>query len=165
MLTYLGSATVGAWVPSLDATIVATLPDLQAQLAGAIALAAQLTVSPPTIAASLTFATDMVAAINAQITAGIVFPSLSAQLSAISSLVATITATVNLLLAFEAALGTAGVHGYAFSGQASALGPELTVATSGGFPGGGPTDNANALVLATTSPAAWAALSVVLQTS
>ncbi len=160
-LTYLGSLSVGAIAPSVGATIGVSLPVLQAQLDGLAAAVVQLTAAPPTIAASLTLAQALVTNITAAISLGVQVPTLSVQLAAIASAVATISAEVAILLSYQVALGSAGIHAYAFAGQANALGPAIPSS----FPGGGPTDAVNALLLVTAVPASWTALGVVLKTS
>ncbi len=160
-LTYLGSLSVGVIAPSVAGTIAVTLPHLIAQLDGLAAAVAQLNASPPTIAASLTFANDMVASITAAIALGVQVPTLSVQLAAIAAFVATLSAEVAVLLGYQAALGSAGIHAYAFAGQANGLGPAIPST----FPGGSPTDAVDALLLVTAIPASWAALGVVLKTS
>jgi hypothetical protein len=164
-LAYLGSLTIGECMPVVAGMQVALLADLQAQLAGQAALIAAIGLNPGsfTIAASLDFAIALVTAIEAQIALGIELPSISVQLAAAVAAAAALQVQVDALLALE--FGTAGVHLYAFDGAANQLGGELSTALAGGFPGGAPTDHTNALVLATTVPAAWAALGKILKTS
>lgn len=170
---YLGSLTVGDVMPGAVAVgaagvagINAALPDIQARLDSL------LTFSPGAVdfAAQLSLAQQTVTSIQTAISAGISPPSISQQLAQISALIAellaaiaNINAQLDLILDFQALLGSAGIHGYAFSGQTQNLGSELAAELSGGTPGGAPTDAANALVLITTVPAAWAALSQILK--
>lgn len=166
-LTYLGSLTVGACVPAALVMNADLLVRVQAELSAALALSVDLQFTPPSIALSLEFAIQLVASIQAQIALGIELPSISLQLSAAFALVASLQLQLDLLLTFKVALGTAGVHAYAFEGQANQMGGEITAALAGGFPvpGATGTDHTNALVLATTVPAAWAALGQILKTS
>ncbi len=97
----------------------------------------------------------------AAISLGVQVPTLSVQLAAIAAAVATLNVEVGILLSYQSALGAAGIHAYAFSGQANALGPAIPSS----FPGGAPTDAVNALLLVTDIPASWTALGVVLKTS
>lgn len=160
-LTYLGSVTVGDMLPSLDAAIGISLPELEIKLSAMLAAAIELNLHPPTIAASLSLALQLVAEIQASISIGIELPSLSLQLSFIASFVAALNLQIGILLAFQASMGTAGVHAYAWDGEAASLGP--AVPTS--FPGGAPTDHTNALLMVTAVPAAWAAIAALMKTS
>lgn len=157
-LGYLGSLTVGAINPGLQTALGSALPRLQAELAVANTQVAQLNAHPPTIVASLATANALVATIEQAIAVGVQVPSLSLQLAAATSLIAAVNVEIEAL-GFD--LGAAGIHAYTYTGTASGLGPALPTS----FPGGGPADPCNALVLATSIPASWAALAQVLKTS
>lgn len=165
MIQYLGSATVGDWMPASVWMQVQLLVDLQSRRAAQLALVASLQLVPPTIAANLVFAEQLVATITAQIALGIQLPTLQLQLDAAFAVISALDIAIALLVQFQVAFGSAGVHGYTYSGPANQFGGELASTLSGGFPGGQPSDQANALVLATTVPAAWAALGVLLRTA
>lgn len=160
-LTYLGSKTVGDCVPAGVTVVADALVELNAKLAATLAAQASLSVTPPTIALNLRLLLDLQAQIAAQIALGIELPTISLQLSVLFDLIAALNLQINFLLALQVAFGTAGIHAYAYDGAASGLGPSLPSS----FPGGTPGDHTNALVLATTVPAAWAALGAVLKTS
>lgn len=168
-VTYLGGLTVGECVPAAVTMQAQLLADLQAQLAAQVSLVAQLNLNPGsfTIAGSLEFAVGLVASIQAQIALGIELPSIQVQLDAAFALIATLQVSIDALLALQVAFGTAGVHAFAVDGAVNSIGGQLTSAFAGGFPGPGnqPTDYANALVLATSVPAAWAAMGRILKTS
>lgn len=160
-LVYLGSIDLGTAVPlafTVDASVV---PKLQAEVAGIIAAQVQLTASPPSITASLALAQQLVAGIQAAIALGVTEPTLSVQLAALASLLVTVQADLTVALSLQTALGAGGVHAYAYSGQANGLGPSLP----DHFPGGAPTDAANALVFATTIPATWTAMQALFKTT
>lgn len=161
-LTPLGSMTVGDAVPGVQIAVGASLPNLQAQLAGLIAAQFDITAHPPTIAGNLAIAQAIVASLQAQIALGVEVPTASLQLAAIATAIAAIQGQLTALLALEAALGQAGVFGYIYSGPTNGLGGDLTAELAAGFPGGGPTDASNAIILATSVAPAWVALEVVL---
>src|SRR5690242_17248283 len=123
-LTYLGSATVGDWVPAGLTMQAALLADLQAKLAAQLELVLQLNISPFrfTIQGSLDITLQLVAEIQAQISLGIELPSIQIQLDAAFAFIAVLQIQIDLLLKLQAAFGTAGVHGYAYSGPTNALG-------------------------------------------
>ena len=164
-LVYLGSLTVGEAVPGGVFALAEALPRVQAELAGAVSLQAQLIVTPPTIADSLVFAQQLVASIQAQIALGIQLPSVAVQLPIVEALIATLQVSLNGLLLLQNAFSTVGVHAYAYEGQVNAMGSQVSSAFAGGLPGGLPNDYANALVLVTSIPATWAAIGRVLKTS
>lgn len=160
-LVYLGSLTVGAVCPGLSLALASSITRIQAELTGQEKLIAQLNLVPPTIAGSLSSAKSIVASITAAAALGVEVPSLTLQVTAAAALIAALNLELAPLLAMQNALGVAGVHAYVYDGTAAGLGPSLPSA----FPGGVAGDHANALVLATTVPAAWAALGAVLKTS
>lgn len=170
---YLGSLSIGDAVPAGLAASVAgvaginlALPDIQARIDSLLAF------SPGAVdfAAQLALANQIVLGIQAAISGGLTPPSIAVQIAQIAALIAELLATVTainvqlgIVVDFQALLGAAGVHGYAFDGDTDQLGPELTTELAGGVPGGGPTDHANAVVLVTTVPATWAAMAQVFK--
>jgi len=172
-----GEATVGAFNPFLVSAIAAgqaaigsTLPNLQAQLTAATAAVANLTATPPTLAAQLVDALSLVAAIQAAIVVG--DPGVSGQLTALASLVASLTVEVGVLEAQVAAfaeltagLSAFGVEAYTYNGPCSDFASELGSFTNGGFAGGSPGTQSYAVVLGATSPTVWATLSGALGVS
>lgn len=171
--TYVGELSIGGAVPGAAAAAVAgaaginaALPDIVARLA-ALQAFAPLDVS---FAAQLALAQQMVTSVQAAITAGIAAPSIASQIAQIAALIAELLAAVSAIAAqltlitdFQATLGAAGVHVYAYAGQVDDLGSEMSAELSGGVPGGGPTDSAHALILITTTPATWTAMAQVFQ--
>ncbi len=85
-------------------------------------------------------------------------PSASLQISAALALIAALNVELGAL-GFD--LTAAGIHAYAFDGEAQELGPALPNA----FPGGAPTSHCNALVLATSVPATWIAMAGIFKTT
>ena len=160
-VTYLGSLAVGDTVPGVTAALAVANADLDAKIAALASFSASL--EPPSIAAQISLTSDILAALQAQAALGIEPPSLSVQFASVLALLTTLNAQLLVLQALAANFPAAGVHAYAYSGQANQLGPEFTTELAAGFPGGAPTDATNALLLATTIPATWAALAQVFK--
>jgi hypothetical protein len=162
---YLGSKTIGSCIPSSLSMIAALeiqLPKIQAQIAGLIALQAQLNLTPPSIGVSLNAAIELVAALQAAITIGV--PGAEFQLSAVLELLVQIQlelGSITAALALSASFGAGGVHLYAYDGEAAQLGGAFQSELATGFPGGQPDDQAYAIMLATTTPATKIALQAV----
>src|SRR6188472_3135650 len=97
--TPLGEATLGAVVPvALTATATATasinlqLPELQVKLAAQLALMANVTLTPPTIVASIQTLLTLAAGFQAALVAGA--PSLLIEVSGIATAMAQIVASI-----------------------------------------------------------------------
>ena len=174
-LTYLGSLTLAAALPGAAAGFAAgidgislALPDIQARLDALLAFSPQ----PISFTANVALAQQIVASLQLVISLGISPPDISAQIAIIASLVASLYATISLINArlsividLSALLDAAGVFAYSYAGAADGLGPALTAELSAGFPGGtGGAQAANAIVLATTTPATWTAMQGVFAT-
>lgn len=155
-VAYLGSLTVGEVFPAFAGMYAGILADLEAKLAGAASLAASLALHPPTLVANLALAGELVAALTAAIAVG--DPGVDIQIAAVAAYIESLNVSIAALAGFEAAMGSAGVHAYTYDGTAAAFGDELAAQVGGGFPGGVASDHCNALILATTIPATWAAM-------
>lgn len=164
-VAYLGSLTLGAAVPSLPLAIGASLPTVQGQIAGLLAAQLQLNASPPSLAGFIADLNALLANLTNMLALGIPIPTLSVQLAAVAAALVSLQAQASLLLGYQSALGAAGVFAYAYTGQASALGAGFSTELASGFPGGSSADATNALLLATTTPAAWAAIQSIMRTS
>lgn len=174
MLSFVGSMSLAAALPGAASASVAgaagiggALPDIEARLTAL----ADFAPVPMDFAADLTLAGAVVAGVTLAIgTPGLVPPSISAQVEIIADLVASLHATIEavnvqlgIVHGFVDLLATAGVFAYAYAGRADAMGTEMATELSGGFPGGSGGDATNAIVLATTSSATWAAMSQVFR--
>jgi hypothetical protein len=172
-VAYVGSLSIGDAVPGAAtvaaagvAGISAALPDITARLE-ALAAFAPL---PVDFTAQLVLAQQMLASVQLGISLGIPVPSIAAQIAAIVALVAelsaalaAINAQLEIIVDFQALLGAAGIHAYAYAGDTDQLGPELTAELAAGVPGGAASDPANALVLVTTLSATWTAMGSVFK--
>lgn len=171
-VSHLGSVTLGAAVPaalaaqgSIDLAVGVSLPEIQAKLAGL--LAANLV--PPTLAASLTTALQVVAGIQAAITLGL--PPIDFQAAAIAEVIvllqdqlALLQAQASFSIALGTTLGASGIHLCKYEGEVGQFGTQLQQECSDGFPGGSASDETLALILAGTTPEAIAALIAMFKT-
>lgn len=167
----LGTLSLGAIVPGMAVAqasaalaVEAALGEIQAKLAGLLNVQAAL-LFPPLPTAALTGALQVVQAL--QLDLAIAAPSL--QITGIASLIIelqaqilALQASLDLVLSFD--LGAAGIVAYEYEGTTDTLGSSLSSVTSGGLPGGTGSDPCFALILATSVPSTWAALSKVLLT-
>jgi hypothetical protein len=168
--TYLGELSIGDALPGANGVAVAgatginsALPDILARIA-----ALQAFVPLPTsFVEQLATAESIVASVQAGIELGLPVPSLDAQIAQMAALVASLLAQVEainaqltLVASFRALLGEAGIHAIAFAGLVGSFGGDVdgALASVGALV---PGESANAVVLLTTSPAAWSALSQI----
>lgn len=173
---YVGSLSIGDAVPGAASAAVAgvagingALPDITARIAALLAF----TPTPVSFSAQLALAQQTVVSIQAAIAGGFSPPDISAQIAAVAAELAALQASalavqaqLAIVVAFQGLLTSAGVHAYAYNGQAGNLGSEFSAELAGGLPGGsGPTEAINALVLATNIGATWAAMSSVFKVS
>jgi hypothetical protein len=104
---------------------------LNAQLTGALALQAQVAITPPTLAVQLAALLKVVAQLEASIALGL--PGISFSASAAAALVAKIEAEIGVLFELTALLMGASVFVYSYSGgTVSTIGSDLSsaIATS-----------------------------------
>jgi hypothetical protein len=164
--TLVGSYTLGECIPlaaGAQLSLQAQLPALAAQVSGALAAQAAVTLQPPTLAADLQAALGLVAQLEAAIALGL--PSVTLDLALMASIVADLQASLGALnaqLGLFLCLGTPGVHLVTQTGTLGALGNEIGAAASAIGPSTTPT---NAVALICTTPAAWAAVSVAMRVS
>lgn len=171
-VTYLGNLTLGETIPAALSLSVAgqaginlALPDIQARLSALLAFNPQ----PVSFEAQLALAQSILASVEATIALGLPVPDISAQIAivlaqiaALETAIAAINTQLEIILSFQTALSTAGIHAYSFTGQTSDMGAEIAAETSGGLPGGGPSDPTTALLLAATEPTAVTSMQTIL---
>jgi hypothetical protein len=172
MITPLGSVSIGVAVPAavdLSAGLLTTaniaLPNVNGQIAAMADFTPVVAVPFPDL---LALAEQVVANVQAAIDAIPPIPvvSLSAQVALAASILANfnaqaaaIDAQLTLQATIAGFLATGGVAAYAFDGPQDTLGSELATAL------GPATTHANAIVLVTTSGAAWTAMQGVFKTT
>ncbi len=156
-VTYLGGFNIGTLCPLCVTASFSVIADLEARLQGLVALALSLSITPPSIAGSLSIAVALKAALTAAL--HVQLPGVSFQIAAILKVVAKLNADLALLATLALSLGgSAAVFAYTYSGTGAALGPALTASLATGWPDGS-IGHANALVLGTVTPAVWATMS------
>lgn len=158
-MTYLGQETIGTHVPGPLVLMAAAMGDVQARLTALLSFAPSIT--PPSIAADLEVAASIVANLNASIT--IEPPSIELQVEIMANLTLALQLQLKILVDFTALFATAGLYAYAYDGTAANFGTELGAEVGGGFPGGAGGDHVNALILATSIPACWLAISQIFK--
>lgn len=167
-VVYGGSLTLGAISPqslgaqvALDAALGLSMPDFQARLDGALAISIQ---PPPSLASLIASAQALLAALQSLIAAPL--PDVAATAALILELqatMATLTANLELSVSYGNLLSQAGIHFYAYSGRADALGGEMSSQLSAGLPGGaGGSENIAGVILAANDGGAIAALQAFL---
>lgn len=156
-IAYKGSLSIGDLCPLVVSAHAATFAELNAKLAGLLELQAKLTITPPSIAGSITIVANLLAGLQAAVTLGL--PGVDFQLAAVAAAMVSINASLSILLSLQVTFGAAGVFVYSYEGAVGAFGGELNAALAAGFPGaGGPLQGCNALVLGTVTPATWTAM-------
>lgn len=170
MITELGELSLSAAVPLLAEFSVAlsaangvAIPQLEAQLTGLGNVLAAITLAPPALGATITAALATVASLQAVLALGGGGPVVTLQLGTIAAQITLLTGSLGSLVASASlSIPSASVSVYVFDGASGDLGVELQSAVNGSLPGAG--GHANALILATASPSAWAALGTVFAT-
>lgn len=177
MITVVGELDLGVAVPGATAgvdggvhAIEVTYPDLEAQVVALQDTLVALPGMPPiSFDAQLALAESIVASIVAAMaTPGLPPPpdlaelkvTFGAQIAALTVELGALNANLSILLGLQTALAAEGVRVYAYAGAAQDLGPELWARLVTDYPSNPP---ANAVVLLTTNPATWEAMSVILK--
>ena len=168
-LAYVGALPLPLLCPQLQLCI--GLPSIQfsADLSGALALNASLTISPPTAALYLSALIETELLLGLTI-APIPLPAVNFTASVSANLEVSFSLSLSLLLNFELGLSlsgflTASIGAYAFTyeGTGSGLGATLTTELASTWPGGAPTSGAcNAIILGAVTPGAQASLAQFL---
>lgn len=169
-LTASGRVTLGVCIPiavEAQAQIVAgvspTLAELKARLNGQIEVQARLVATPPSLAASLAIAKDLVVSIEAAIALGV--PDAMVDVSAIGAavleleaIIGTIEAALDFAASLQAQLAAGGLYLYKYSGTAPTLGGEVTLQLASGLPGTPAGATVHGVLILASEPAAVAAL-------
>jgi len=146
--------------------ILGALPQIKAELDAL----ASFTATPISFEADIAIAQQLIVGLTAALSAGITPPSIDAQIAiiqarvaALLAIIASINANLQIVINTKSLLDAAGLFVYIYNGQVDQFGPEFTTELSGGV-GGGPTQQCNAMVMLTTTPATWTALSGLMDT-
>jgi hypothetical protein len=164
-LTYIGELSLGAIVPGVSAQIGADVGVATGQLANATAgLTAleALVIAPPTIAASITTVTQILASLQLALSIGvpnIPIPPSAALIASLTASIAALNALLAGLVAIQAQLSAGGIFAWTYAGTGAAFGGTLTSALATTWPDSSPSSTAgNALVLATKNSATWTSM-------
>lgn len=141
---FLGGKTLGAAMPEVDAATALFINGIQPRLAGALAASARISVTPPTLAAQLATAEQLVAAIQAAIVIGL--PTVNIQIAALAQLIAELQGQLAAISALQLALGTS-IDLWAYTGPAAAVSLEGQVA-----PNVQPNAPTGAIILTASTP-------------
>lgn len=163
-LVYSGELSIGALCPLAVSGAAAAAGELTTQLGFLTSLTTSLGLSPPSFTANATAAAALIAALTLAVPVLPPFPSVSLMLAGNVTAIASLEAQIALLSPLMNLFDEAGVFVYAFDGRTTTLGPSVTNALATGFPGAaGARQNANAVLLATVTPATWTSLLAFLQ--
>lgn len=171
-IVYAGDISIGAVEPTAtaaftaDASLLASFSaSASADLSATVDANANFSANPPSFAASITTLTNLIAEIQLAITLGV--PSVnadigvqfSAKIALLTALTASLSAQLTVLANLASLLGTAGVLAYSWDGTGATFGADVNAVVGTGWPNGATNaDPANAIILATTTPATWAAM-------
>lgn len=172
MITYLGSVSLGDLQPalasasaSIDTNATVALDAATAKLDGLIAAKAEVTANPPNLAGSLATLQQMLAGVQAAISLGVpeidagqMLADLDVSIGEVMADIGDLQAALNASADISLALGAAGFAAWVYDGTAGNFASELGSETDGGILGGGSGQQINAIVIATPTPASWAAL-------
>jgi hypothetical protein len=155
---YLGEVTIGAMLPGVVAPLAAAMADLQGRINALLGF--QTTVSLD-LRALIALSASVTASLTAAVTAA---PTIGLQIKVVADALLVLQLQLQIILALYGLLATSGLHAYVYDGTVADFGPEMTAALSAGLPGGsGGAQHCNALVLAATSAATWAAMGQVFK--
>jgi|SRR5688572_9692365 len=147
---FVAQQTLGECVPialtavgAVDATAAVVLPQIEAQLAGSIEALAQITISPPSIEATIALLTAAIAALQALAE----LPGAELSIAALAGVIAELQATLGSIqaqVAISAGIGlilsAPGVWAYTQTGTPASFGSDFDAEIGGGLPSSGDPD-------------------------
>lgn len=167
MIIRLGQISLSDVVPLLAemAALLSTaqgiaVAQLNAQLAGIANVLAAINVAPPALGATIEAALATVASLQAAL--AISGPTVTLQADALLALTAELEAQLAILTT-SLPIPNAMVSAYVYDGNSGSIGAELQSELIASMPGASPSDRTRALILATTSSAAWEAVASVFK--
>lgn len=165
-----GELTIGQAMPLLSAANVsitgavgASLPELQAKLAGLVSLVAQITLAPPSLEASIALTQSSLVALQAAVAlpdlSATLLPTLVLQIAAIEASIG----ALELQLDFAASipLSTGGLQMYVYTGTADGIASAAVSQFNGGLPGVADEATVGGVFLIATTPGAAEALDLI----
>jgi hypothetical protein len=155
--TLVANVSVGATSPALGSLVAQAVGGLSAQVAGALALQASVSISPPTIAARIEAAANLLASLQASID----LPVVNISVGVMAEVVVSLQAQLELLLKLQEVMLTAGVYVFTHHGLAPTFGGEMQAKISPIAP---PQNMVHSVTFLATDPAVFEALGKVLLT-
>lgn len=160
-VTYLGSMSVGATVPTVGIVLGDVLPDLQARLTAL----QNFTPISGSLGDAVALAAATLSNLQLALSLGISPPNLSTQIAEVAAQIGIIEAQIAVAVGLANNLAAVGVHAYHYSGTVASLGAGFAGELASGFPGGTGADGCNAILLATSFPSVWTAMQAVFRTT
>lgn len=170
-LTYAGKLALSAILPSsvtavasASASLSATLPVVAADLAGAVTLDAQITVTPPNLSAEVSAVAAIQAGLAAAVTLGappfvdFQVSSLAALITELTPIVPSLSASLALTLPIASLFLESGAAVWSFSGTGAQFGDLAAPIASGIGDGSSPKAELDGFVFASTGGGTWAGL-------
>lgn len=158
-LAYAGALSLGPLCPIAVTGAAACAADLVTRLGLFTELSVNLQLVPPSFTAALSATVALIAQLTVSIALIPPFPGIDLQLAGNLTAIAELQAQLALITPLINLFDAAGIFIYAFDGATPTFGRSVTQALRSGFPGaGGASAHANALILATVSPATWESL-------
>jgi hypothetical protein len=149
--------SVGQTSPALGSLIGQAVGSLSAQVAGAVALQASVTLSPPTLAARIEAAANLLASLQASID----LPTVNVSVGIMGEVIVSLQAQLSLLLQLQNIMLTAGVYVFTHHGLAPTFGGEMQAKISPIAP---PQNMVHSVTFLATDPAVFEALGAILLT-
>jgi hypothetical protein len=149
--------SVGQTSPALGSLIGQAVGSLSAQVAGAVALQASVTLSPPTLAARIEAAANLLASLQASID----LPTVNVSVGIMGEVIVSLQAQLSLLLQLQNIMLTAGVYVFTHHGLAPTFGGEMQAKINPIAP---PQNMVHSVTFLATDPAVFEALGAILLT-
>lgn len=159
----IGQVSIGQVVPTTASLVATAMAEVNAKLAGALALSAAITLTPPSLTGSITSAAALLASLEAQLALSLSLglPAVSVDVTTMLAVIGELNASLAALLALTVTLGTAGVYVLTHEGDAATHGAEVQAIVNGIAPAGNVVYSVTYLA---TAPAVFVALGEVLLT-
>jgi hypothetical protein len=162
-LVYSGALSLGPLCPLAVSGAAAAAADLVTRLGVFTDMSAFLVATPPSFAVALSDTIALIASLTLNIALLVPTP-ITVQVSGAVAIIAQLEAQIALLTPLIDLFDAAGIFVYAFDGVTSSFGRGMARALSAGFPGAaGASAHANAIILATVTPATWTGLKAFFQ--
>jgi hypothetical protein len=150
-----GRVSVGQTSPALNSLVAQTVGALTAKLDGAVALQLAVGLSPPTLAARIEAAENLLASLKSSVD----LPVVNVSASVMADVIVSLQAQLKVLVDLQNALLTAGVYVFTHHGLAPTFGGEMQAKISPVAPA---QNQVHSVTFLATDPAVFEALGQVL---